>query len=402
MCRRCGSRAGDWRPTASRSESSSSMSTCGGARPGPVVGAAGRKGLCGRQQGRLSRSPRSLRANSARSSAGRPTGEATSRIWRRRSARRRLCRATEPDRGRTAERRLRSHPPFWPAANGSRSSNRSQTPSSWRRRQRSGTPRSSVGLIAVLCAAVLALLIARSLTRPIVRLTEAVQGGGRDGKAIIPVEASGETGVLARAFAQVMEEVNAKTVALEREVAEHRRTVAARDHHAERERLFSAAVESSNDAIITMSLDGTITGWNSAAERLFGYTAAEAAGKNITLLVPADRLPEVQDALAPDRLGRKHRAQRNGAAAKGRQSGRGLAQHLPDQGALRRDHRHLEGRARHHRSQQDPAGAAAADRRASPHLRDLAGSDHGDGFQGIPGPDQPELRKPYWAIGRRK
>ena len=73
--------------------------------------------------------------------------------------------------------------------------------------------------------------------------------------------------------------------------------IAARDHHAERERLFSAAVESSNDAIITMSLDGTITGWNSAAERLFGYTAAEAAGKNITLLVPADRLPEVQDTL---------------------------------------------------------------------------------------------------------
>jgi PAS domain S-box-containing protein len=155
----------------------------------------------------------------------------------------------------------------------------------------------SVGLIAVLCAAVLALLIARSLTRPIIRLTEAVQGVGHGGKAIIPVEAGGETGVLARAFAQVMEEANAKTVALEREVAEHRRTVAARDHHAERERLFSAAVESSNDAIITMSLDGTITGWNSAAERLYGYSAAEVAGKNITLLVPADRLPEVQDTL---------------------------------------------------------------------------------------------------------
>jgi PAS domain S-box-containing protein len=56
--------------------------------------------------------------------------------------------------------------------------------------------------------------------------------------------------------------VNAKTLALEQEVQEHRRTVAARDHHAERERLFSAAVESTSDAIITMSLDGTITGWN--------------------------------------------------------------------------------------------------------------------------------------------
>jgi PAS domain S-box-containing protein len=155
----------------------------------------------------------------------------------------------------------------------------------------------AVGLIAVLCAAALALLIARSLTRPIIQLTEAVQGAARNGKAVIPVDAGGETGVLARAFAQVMAEVNAKTVALEREVAEHRRTIAARDHHAERERLFSAAVESSNDAIITLSLDGTITGWNSAAERLYGYTAAEAAGQSITILVPTARQTEVQDTL---------------------------------------------------------------------------------------------------------
>ena len=119
-----------------------------------------------------------------------------------------------------------------------------------------------VGAIAVLCAAVLALLIARSLTRPIVQLTEAVQGVASNKKIPIPVNARGETGVLARAFAQAIEEVNAKTVALQHEVQEHRRTVAARDHHAEQERLFSASVESSNDAIITTSLDGTITGWN--------------------------------------------------------------------------------------------------------------------------------------------
>ena len=71
-----------------------------------------------------------------------------------------------------------------------------------------------VGAIAVLCAAVLALLIARSLTRPIVRLTAAVQGAAQNGKAAIPVDARGETGVLARAFARVIEEVNAKTAAL--------------------------------------------------------------------------------------------------------------------------------------------------------------------------------------------
>src|SRR6195952_5353960 len=121
----------------------------------------------------------------------------------------------------------------------------------------------TVGLIAVLCATVLALLIARSLTRPIVQLTRAVEAAARDGTATIPVDARGETGVLARSFAHLMEEANVKARALEREVGEHRRTIAARDHHAERERLFSAAVESSNDAIITMTLDGTINGWNS-------------------------------------------------------------------------------------------------------------------------------------------
>ena len=72
-----------------------------------------------------------------------------------------------------------------------------------------------VGAIAVLCAAVLALLIARSLTRPIIRLTESVQGVARNGKVTIPVGARGETGVLARAFAGAIEEVNAKTAALE-------------------------------------------------------------------------------------------------------------------------------------------------------------------------------------------
>ena len=225
-----------------------------------------------------------------------------------------------------------------------------------------------VGGIAVLGAALLALLVARSLTRPIVQLTAAVQGAAKDGKVAIPVEARGETGVLARAFASAIEEVNAKTKALEREVEEHRRTEAARERHAEREHLFSAAVESSNDAIITLSLDGTITGWNLAAERLYGHSAAEAVGKNISLIVPPDRLTEVEDTQAPDRLGRADRAERNGAHPQERQARRCRAQHFADQVAVGGDHRHIEGDPRYHRSQQDPSHAAAADRGAAPDL----------------------------------
>ena len=70
----------------------------------------------------------------------------------------------------------------------------------------------------------------------------------------------------------------------------------------ERERLFSAVVESSNDAIITKTVGGTITAWNRAAERLFGFTSTEAVGKHIDIIVPLDRRAELRGIL--ERVGR--------------------------------------------------------------------------------------------------
>jgi PAS domain S-box-containing protein len=81
-----------------------------------------------------------------------------------------------------------------------------------------------------------------------------------------------------------------------------RQAASERDRHTERERLFSAVVESSNDAIITKSLDGTITAWNGAAERLFGFSAAEAVGQRIDIIVPSERRAELRQIL--DRIAR--------------------------------------------------------------------------------------------------
>ena len=77
-----------------------------------------------------------------------------------------------------------------------------------------------------------------------------------------------------------------------------REAASERSFHSERESLFSSVVESSNDAIITKLLDGTITGWNGAAERLFGYTAQETIGRSIDIIVPPDRRGEVRDIIA--------------------------------------------------------------------------------------------------------
>jgi PAS domain S-box-containing protein len=76
-----------------------------------------------------------------------------------------------------------------------------------------------------------------------------------------------------------------------------RQSAIERDQHNERERLFSAVVESSNDAIIALGLEGIITAWNKAAERLFGYTADEAVGQHIDLILSPDRRDEARDIL---------------------------------------------------------------------------------------------------------
>ncbi len=160
-----------------------------------------------------------------------------------------------------------------------------------------------VGFLAVLGALALALLVAGSLTKPLVQMTAAVEGYSGGESLPVPTQSAGEIGVLARAFARMLGEVRDKTAALEQEVAEHRRTEAELVKHADRERLFGAAVQSSVDAVVTKTLDGVITGWNPAAEQLFGFSAAEAVGQHIDIIVPEDRREELRGILARIRCG---------------------------------------------------------------------------------------------------
>jgi two-component system CheB/CheR fusion protein len=66
-------------------------------------------------------------------------------------------------------------------------------------------------------------------------------------------------------------------------------------------------VESSDDAIISKDLNGIITSWNEGAKRLFGYSAEEAVGKPVTILIPPDRLDEEPEILKRIRRGERLR-----------------------------------------------------------------------------------------------
>lgn len=69
--------------------------------------------------------------------------------------------------------------------------------------------------------------------------------------------------------------------------------------------LLSALIESADDAIVSKTLDGIITSWNKGAERMFGYTAAEAVGQPITIIIPPDHLDEEPQILARLRAGER-------------------------------------------------------------------------------------------------
>ena len=127
------------------------------------------------------------------------------------------------------------------------------------------------------------------------------------------------------------------------------RDVTERRRAEEAQARLAAIVESSDDAIVSKTLDGVIRSWNAGAERIFGYTAAEAVGQPITLIIPPERHDEEPAILARLRRGERVDHFETVRVAK---DGRRLDISLtisPVRDADGHDHRRVEGRPRHHR-----------------------------------------------------
>jgi len=105
-------------------------------------------------------------------------------------------------------------------------------------------------------------------------------------------------GALERRVADRTEQLLLANRSLQGEMAERRKAEEVRER-------FVALVESSEDAIVNKTLDGTITAWNPGAEKIFGYPAQEAVGKSISMLVPPERADEESEILGRIRRGER-------------------------------------------------------------------------------------------------
>jgi PAS domain S-box-containing protein len=90
-----------------------------------------------------------------------------------------------------------------------------------------------------------------------------------------------------------------------RDVTTRREIETALRDNEQRLRWLASIVESSDDVIVSKNLDGIITSWNRAAERIFGYSAREAIGQPITLVIPDDRQSEEREILTRIRRGER-------------------------------------------------------------------------------------------------
>jgi PAS domain S-box-containing protein len=145
--------------------------------------------------------------------------------------------------------------------------------------------------LAVACAVLLAGLVARTLTHPLTAMTQAVEGFAEGRPVAVPVDAKGEIGVLARAFARMVGEVEEKTAALKKETEQRRQIV-----------------ESSLDLILVTDADGRILHASPSARDILGYRPGEMVGRVAADFIHPDDLDTARVAM---RTARRGRAMRN-------------------------------------------------------------------------------------------
>jgi PAS domain S-box-containing protein len=153
-------------------------------------------------------------------------------------------------------------------------------------------------LAAVLVAFVLAVIIARSLTKPLAQMTRAVEGLAGDAPVVVPTAASGEIGVLAKAFARMDAEVRAKTAALSEKTEALTREIE------ERSRVFDL----SPNLLMKTDHDGKIVRVSSACQAIVGYGPKEMLGRNEAEFVYPD---DLEAARAEIRIARRGQQRRN-------------------------------------------------------------------------------------------
>ena len=101
------------------------------------------------------------------------------------------------------------------------------------------------------------------------------------------------------------EAMRAAQIRLEAQQQRLSNTNLALENKVEAQSLLAAIVASSDDAIVSLTLDGRITSWNKGAEKLFGYSAHEAVGKSIQLIVPPEGRAQVAEVLDRMRHGER-------------------------------------------------------------------------------------------------
>ena len=144
------------------------------------------------------------------------------------------------------------------------------------------------GFLAVLGAMALALLLARSLARPLVQMARAVESFGRNGWSLmVPAATGGEIGVLARAFRRMAGEVREKATALQQEIEE-------------RSRLF----DTSPDLILVTDRQGNFIRVNPASKAILGYAPREMIGHSALRFIHPEDLESTREEMRAARRGR--------------------------------------------------------------------------------------------------